>query len=269
MAKEKTKKGTNPKESEGIEKIKDRIKEMKGEILIMNAAVFLLGLVMVIVPDLFDQFIGQILGCVLIVWGVLRCISFLRLKGEEMFGSFALVQGAAMFGFGVFFLVKPDEFKQLLNTVLILIILVVAVLKLQYAINYIKLKVKSWWVHLIAAALMLGFGVIAILKPGDFAVVTLLTRVIGICFVISGIWDTISVLMMSKILKKSVQEAEAAKPKYVPAVAEDKKPAPEPEKKSEKKKQKSKNEETTHFSDPELNDIDNLDYGDQWDEKKK
>lgn len=216
MAKDKEKdkaKGTS-KDAESLDSIKKKVREMKGEVLILNAAVFLLGLVMIIMPEQFNQFVGQILGVVLIVWGILRCISFIRLKNDEMFGSFALVQGAAMLGFGAFFLFRPEDFKLLLNTALILIILIVAVLKLQYAINYFKLKSSKWWIHLIVAVVLIAFGVFAILKPGmpiengiikEASALNLLTRIIGIGFVISGIWDTIAFLFMSKIIKKSAE----------------------------------------------------------------
>ncbi len=267
------KKKTDETELEGLDLIKHRVKEMKTELVILNAALAVLGLVMIAIPQQFNDFIGQILGVALCIWGALRCIHFLRLKGDEAFGSYALVQGAAMIGFGIFFLVQKESFSNLLNSALALIILIVAVLKLQNAINYFKLKIKNWWLHLIAALVLIVFGVIAIIRPGfvddDHGLLIVMTVIMGCALVISGIWDIVSVMIMSKAIKKTAKELE--KEGKLPQTNKSKNKVVKISEKdvTEKKpSKKQKNAETTSFSDPELDEIDNLDYGDEFDSKK-
>ena len=228
-------------EVKGVEGIYKKVKEMKAEMLILNIAIAVLGLIMVIIPDEFNRFMGQILGVGLIIWGVLRCISFLRLKGEDMFGSFALVQGAGMLGFGIFFLVKPNSFGELLNVALAIIVMLIAVLKIQNAINYMKLKIKNWWLHLILAVLLLGFGVVALVRPEGIAA-NLLLIFIGISFVVSAVWDIVSILFLSKVIKKTAKAAEAQS-KLVNTTAETKK-----DKKADSKSNAKKGE-TVSFGD--------------------
>lgn len=215
------KKQTSAKKGEtpGIENIRKKIRDMKAELLILNIAIVILGVLMIAMPNQFQNFMAQIAGVGLIIWGVLKCIAFVRLKSEEMFGSYALVQGAAMLGFGVFFLTQPDKFNDLLNLAISLIILVIAVLKIQNAINYLKLKIEKWWIHLISALVIMAFGIITITKPGnmDSDIALILT---GCAFVISGIWDIISVFIMSRFIKKTAKALEKNS-KYVYAEAED------------------------------------------------
>ena len=254
MAKSKQVKGES---DQGFGQIKKKVNEMKAEMIILNAAIVTLGLIMIIIPEQFNTFIGQILGCVLCVWGLLRCISFFRLKKEDMFGSFALVQGAALIGIGVYFLINSDSFLRLLNIILIIMILVTGVLKLQNAINYYRLKSSKWWIHLIGAAILIILGLIALFKPGietnRNGAAIILTILIGASFIFSGMWDIISVVFMSRMVKKAADEA-SKKSRYVPAEAE--------ETISKKKKENAKKatkessaEETIHFSD----DDDNID----------
>ena len=263
--------------SEGFDQVRIRLKELKGEMIIINIAMVVLGIVMIIIPKPFTEFIGQILGGGLCIWGVLRCITFLRLKEDEMFGSFALVQGAAMIGFGIFFLTQPARFSDLLNSALVLGVLIAAVFKLQNAINYMKLKAKVWWVHLLVAVVLTVFGVIALVRPGwvddKDGLLVVMTVITGVAFVISGVWDIFSVMYLAKRVKKKTEqmEAECVIPRSVKNSMDKK---AKNDKKVVKLKDKdvrtkgSKNEEKEIFDDPELDAIDNLDYDDGYDEKK-
>ncbi len=233
-----------------------KVKELKAEMLILNAAIVVLGFLMIIMPDQFNQFMGQILGVGLIIWGVLRCITFLRLKGEDMFGSFALVQGAGMLGFGIYFLTQPSRFGDLLNMALALIVMLVAVLKIQNAINYMKLKIKRWWLHLIVALLLLAFGVVALVRPEGLAARTLLI-LIGVALVVSALWDIISILILSKFIKSAAKES-SVRSRLVETTVVDKKSGKKDEKKeNEKKEKKSRNEESVSFGD-DFDDPDNF-----------
>ena len=273
------KKKEDPEEMDnGFEQVRNRIKEMKNEMIVINIAMIVLGAVMIVIPKPFTEFIGQILGGVLCIWGVIRCIAFLRLKADEMFGSFALVQGAAMIGFGVFFLTQPSRFSDLLNSALVLAVLVAAVFKLQNAINYMKLKVRFWWVHLLIAILLIVFGIIAIIRPGwvdtKDGLAVLVTIIIGIAFVISGIWDLFSIMYLSGIVKKKTDELEAAGV-IPPSVngsksrsKKDKNVVRVKSKDVQTKSSKKVSEEKITFEDPELDEIDNIDYDDGYDSKK-
>lgn len=266
---------TTAEETEVFELLRNKLKGLKTEMTIINLALIALGLVMVIIPQQFNDFIGQIIGCALCIWGVLRCITFLRLKSEDAFGSYALVQGAAMLGFGVFFLTQPERFTNLLNSVLVLSVLVAAVMKLQNAINYFKLKIYRWWLHLIAAAVLLVLGIIALIRPdwaGDEAsLANMITIIIGCGLILSGIWDLFSVSIMSKRLKMTVKQME--EDGVIPEIStkDKKKDKSKYVRLSEKDvtEKKSKSDvERTEFRDPEVDDIDNPDYGDEFNDTK-
>ncbi len=256
--------------------LRNKYHEIKTEIFIINLAMIVLGLVMVIIPGKFNEFIGQILGCVLCIWGVLHCITFLRLKKDEAFGSNALVVGAAMIGFGIFFIADPNRFSNILNSVLVLAVFIAAVFKLQNAINYFKVGIYKWWLHFFAAAVLTALGVIALIKPGwvdsEAGLASMVTIIAGCALIISGVWDAFSVLVLSKRLKKTVKEMEAEG--VIPSVTvrdnkKNNKAVRLSEKDvTEKKTDNKKNEEHTEFSDPELDEIDKLDYGDDFDEDR-
>lgn len=247
------------KEKTSYESAQNKLKQMKTEAIVLNAVIIVLGLIMICMSRQFNEYIAQIIGGGLCIWGILRCFSFLRLKSEDMVGSYALVQGAAMIGFGLFFLYRPEEAKLLLNHLLGMAIIITAVMKIQDAINYLKLKIKNWWFHLICAAALIAFAVVAIIRPqfaeDESTQGSIIIILIGVAFVLSGIWDLITIHIMSKIIKQTAKALEALP---TDTGKKDKKDKPQ----KEKKEKVNKNAETTHFSDPELDAIDKMDYGD-------
>lgn len=189
------------------EDLRDEAKGIRRELIFMDIAIMAMGVLMTIFPDQSRDVICRAVGIVLCVWGVIRVIEYFIAKGTEAFGSFALVQGAAMIGFGVYFLIKPEFLAAFLTVALAIILLIGGVMKFQFGIDLVRLKVKSWWVELIGALLMIALGVIAFVNPFDAA--SGLMMFIGISFIVDGIWDMVSILWLSNAAKKVKKAVEA------------------------------------------------------------
>ena len=119
------------------DEVRENIKGVKNEMIIMNVATVILGILMVIFPGAINGLICQGIGAALCVWGIIRIIKYFMSKAEDVFGSFGLVQGGAMLGFGIFFLVNPDFFVNMIDIALAIILLVMAVIKVQYAFDFV------------------------------------------------------------------------------------------------------------------------------------
>lgn len=201
-----------------LDEIKNKLKSIRFEFLVLNAALILLGILMVCFPIGFNSIICLAVGIGLCIWGIVRVISYFRLPKENVFGSFGLVQGGAMIGFGIYFLVNPELFIQIIGVSLAIILLVTAVVKFQYAFDFLKIGANYWWVHLIGAVIMLICGILALTKP--FGIANIIMIFIGFSLIFSSIWDIITVLKISNILKKGVKNAKS-KSKYVDVDVED------------------------------------------------
>ncbi len=262
------KKAEKVTEKEGYENVRAKIKSTKTEAFILNAVIVILGIIMIAMSSQFNQYISQIIGAGLCLWGILRAITFLRLKSEDMVGSYALVQGAAMIGFGLLFLMKPDEAKLLLNHLLGMAVMVTAVMKLQDSINFIKLKIGKWALHLVCAAILVALGVIATIRPqfsedaaqNDNIIIIL----VGVAFVISGFWDLFTTAVVAKNVERTAKAISQNDPKKPASKADNQ--SKDKDKPAEvtkiKKTKKSKNTETKVFEDPELDAIDSIDFED-------
>lgn len=175
-----------------------KIKGIKNEMMVMAVVLILAGLFMIIFPNTSGNLICRGVGAILCIWGALRLISYFR--NGEVLGSFGLVQGVALAGFGLYILIRPQVIEVFLITILALVIIVDGILKLQYALDFRRLNVKNWWIELVCAAVMLVLGLIVFFNP--FAAVATVMMFIGVVLLFEGIWDLISILYISKIAKE-------------------------------------------------------------------
>ncbi len=178
-----------------------KLKTIKLEIIIVAVALFVLGLFLVIFPAASQEIICKAIGVALCVWGVLRLINYFRIAGNEVLGSYGLVQGVTLLAFGMFFVIKPQVIGVFLGTALAIIIIVDGILKLQYAVDFYHLQSDKWWIELIGAVFMVVIGVIALLNP--FSTTTALTVFIGIALMVEGVWDFISLMRIVSVTKKA------------------------------------------------------------------
>ena len=175
-------------------------KNIKKSLILADMAIIVLGVLMVVFPERSGDFICRAVGAILCVMGVFRVIAYFAYDRSELFGSFALVQGAAFIGFGVYFLARPQFLAAFLTVALALVLIIGGVMKLQYAIDLARMGSSLWWIELIGAIVMTALGVVTFLDP--FEAASGLMIFIGISFLVDGIWDMISVLWLSKAVKR-------------------------------------------------------------------
>ncbi len=186
--------------------VKQNLKGIRSEIIIMNASMIILGILMICFPETINGLICQSIGAVLCVWGIIRIVKYFMARAESAFGSFGLVQGGAMLGFGIFLLATPEFFVSIIDVTLAIVLIVSAVIKLQYAFDFLKMDSPRWWIQLLGAVIMAAFGILAMTKP--FGIANIVMIFIGCGLIFSGIWDLVSILRVSKILKDTVNGVE-------------------------------------------------------------
>ncbi|NLU25272.1 MAG: hypothetical protein GXW99_11320 [Clostridiales bacterium] len=182
------------------ETVHKEAKNIKREILFMDIALMILGIMMMFFPEQSRDIICRVSGAILCLWGLLHVITYFARERTEVLGSFSLVQGAAMIGFGTYFLLRPEFLAAFLTVALAIILMIGGVMKLQYAIDFLRLKAYGWWVQLIGAAIMAVLGIVAFVDPFDAA--SGLMIFIGAALVVDGLWDMISVIYLDGVVKK-------------------------------------------------------------------
>ena len=181
-----------------MEGLVKKIKGIRNEMIGLSIVLMLAGIFMILFPNTSGNIICRGVGAVLCIWGVVRLVAYFR--NNEILGSFGLVQGVALAGFGLYILIRPGIIEVFLTTVLAIIIIVDGILKLQYALDFRKLDAGGWWIEAVCAAVMIILGIVVLFNP--FATVAAVMLFIGVVFVFEGAWDLVSILYISKIAKE-------------------------------------------------------------------
>ncbi|MBQ9743335.1 MAG: DUF308 domain-containing protein [Ruminococcus sp.] len=188
------------------EKIKETTKSFKRSIIIMDLAMLVLGILMVIFSHEAGKLICITVGILMILMGVVRLIKYFTKDSRMPFGSFGLAQGAALLGFGIFFVACPELLQTFLGVSLGIILIVCGIMKLQYVGDAIKLKSKMWPVSLLGTIASVTMGIITLFNTDQGWIILF----IGIALIVNSVWDILSVFILSKNVEDYTERLEQA-----------------------------------------------------------
>lgn len=182
-----------------LDDIKQKAKDVRNEFVLVNVGTVLLGLFLVFFPGLSTDIICIATGILLSVWGIFKFIDYGKMRKNHIFGSFAMVKGFALLGIGIYILFDPKSLAAFILALLSIALLVAAGLKLQYAFDLLYMESPTWWVQLIGAVIMCVCGIIALVNP--FGASNAIMIFLGISFIVSGIWDLVTLIRFNILLK--------------------------------------------------------------------
>lgn len=192
-----------------IEDIKKKIKKIKKEFYFVNIGIIALGLLLVIFPGQSLELICRCVGGALGIWGLFRIWDYIRLRQNNIFGSFSLVQGCSLLGFGIYILARPDTLAAFIIAALSLILLIGAVLKLQYGLEFASFNSKVQWLQAAGAVIMIASSIVAFINP--FETASVLMIFLGIFLIVDGIWDLLTIIFIYRFVNSVKEDIKTAK----------------------------------------------------------
>ena len=168
----------------------------------LTALVFiLLGVLFIIFPETSRKIICYIFGGFLCLVGIFRIIEYFKTPISLHQYSLGLVMGIIAIGFGIFVIARPDVIQKVLPTILGLSVLLDSLIKLQYAVDMIRIHDKSWRYSLIMSLITAVFGTLLLINP--FRTMDTLLQFLGISMIVNGITDTVALIVLFSRIKKS------------------------------------------------------------------
>lgn len=157
------------------------------------------GVLLLINPMLYAIAILKIAGALLIVLGIYDIVKYFKASPEVAAKGSAFFSGVLMITVGIIFLVRGDT---LMDTFPILAVvygafqILLGYVKLQKAVDALRLKMPLWWLKAICAGISLLFGFIIVFNP-DMTWISIWVFT-GITMIIEGVLDTISLIARGK-----------------------------------------------------------------------
>lgn len=184
--------------------VKAKAKELSREFFLINLGIVALGVLLLVFPSKEEGalllILCRVLAAALCVWGVFKLFEYIRLRNNEIFGSFALIQGCALLVFGVYIMIRPDLLVGFIIAALSIILFIGGVFKLQYALEFSHMRSKSWAIQALAAIIMIAASVVSFINP--FTGFHLLVIFLGISLIIDGVWDIFTMFYLRSLVKK-------------------------------------------------------------------
>lgn len=161
-----------------------------------------LGLILIVYPTLIGETICWMLAGAAAAMGVIHLIGYAMSKGgaQPDESSQGLATGIVLLLLAIFIVIKSEFIISIIPFVLGFMITIKGVVGLQSAINLKRYGYGNFKGSLIAAVLVMVFGIVMMLNP--FSTVKILFTMIGIGLLASGILDIAANVMYTRQMKK-------------------------------------------------------------------
>ena len=176
---------------------------MKRSVMSSSIIYIVLGLVMIIIPGVVNDFFSTIIGVFFLFTGVSQLASYSSKKSYAAGASANLIIGLAMTIFGIYIFLNPKFITSIIPIIAGIIILVNAINKVKQSIEYKTAKYSKWWINLISAVIVGIFGFILISNP--FSTVEWLIRFLGFILLVDGLYNMVIMNNCVRSIKKVVK----------------------------------------------------------------
>lgn len=178
-------------------------KELKRGYFIGAILYILLGVVLLFFPQTTLLTICYAFACILGIVGIGYIATYIRSDTLKTYQRNDFVIGLTYLVLAVFVAMKTEIIISLLPILLGLAIIISSIVKLQHALDLMRVKFTGWWCVLLIAISSTIFGLYLVIHP--FTAATTMVRVIGIAAIWNGITDIGTGILFLKKIKEAIQ----------------------------------------------------------------
>lgn len=182
------------------------IKKVKWNVILSSIIYVVLGVLLIIWPNIMTKNICYVVGFISIAIGIINLIDYMKHDIVKDGYKYSMVVGLVFILVGIFVFGKMKMIMALIPFILGLAVTISGFMKLQNSIDLIRLKYDGWGVVMIIAGANIAYGIVLMANPFDSAKV--LSICIGIGMIYSGVSDLIATIMLSKSVKQKMKAIE-------------------------------------------------------------
>jgi len=183
--------------------MKSIIQDMKQNYFINAVIMVVLGLVLVIWPDVLGVMLCYLLGGALILMGVIQLIGFLRGERLGFYSKFNMIMGIVLVLLGLWICTQPHIVLSIIPVVVGIIVLIHGLMDIQYTLDIKKTGNTKWWIAMIAAIITLVVGLLLVFNPFTAYEITMI--LLGIAMLYDGGSDLV-LLVFSYIAQRDTDK---------------------------------------------------------------
>ena len=165
----------------------------------VSALMVLLGLALIIFPEISVSVLETVCGILFIVFGVIKLVGFFSKDLYRLAFQYDLVFGILMIVLGITMLVHPGSLANLICIALGVSILIDGLFRVQTSVEAKRFGIRTWWLIAVCGILAAVGALVLMFRPAESAPVLMV--LVGISLVLEGILNLITVIVAVRIFK--------------------------------------------------------------------
>jgi len=161
--------------------------------------------------------ICYVIGAVILAWGVIKILNFIRNK--RMIRSFSfqfnLIVGIFLSVTGFLLIINPDLLIPILPVLIGIVITADGLQKIKAGIDAKLMHHEKWWLIVIVALITIIFGISLILNP--FAASNAMVVLLGVSLLVDGAQNLIVIISTFKLMSTIISNEELKNAEFVEA----------------------------------------------------
>ena len=174
----------------------DTLKKIINSYLIVFVAEAVIGLLLLINPEIFTDTISYILGGILLAFGILKLIAYFRENNFENDILMAIILCAT----GIFIIAKPDFIFKILAFFFGVYMLCQGLYSIKCALLIKEYNKDNWITSMIMAVLTTILGLVIVLNP--FGTIKTTLNILGVALIISAIFSIYNGMVTKRKITK-------------------------------------------------------------------
>lgn len=167
--------------------------------ILISIVLSLVGVLMIVNPEISGKTISIILGCILIAFGIIKVIGYFSKDLFRLAFQYDLQLGVITSLLGIVVVVRSESVLNILFVLIGIWIIVDCAFKMQTALEAKKFGISSWWVNMLFSVISGLLGLMMVFSTTAFE--GWLIRLFGLLLLAEGIRNLLTAVTCIKIVK--------------------------------------------------------------------
>lgn len=189
------------------------LKQVKWSSVLSSAAFIIVGVLMIIYPNVSASVVAYIIGIGFTVFGIVNIAAYFMLDIQDTLYRNDFVIGLMALIFGIAVIMKQDMIANLIPLILGLVIMSSGFAKLQRAIISKRIGYSDSRIYIILALISIVFGIVVMFFLNGESMASILFIVIGAGLIYCGVSDLFANFFLASKFNQFVKQYQAAKNK--------------------------------------------------------
>ena len=197
------------------------LKQLKWSQILMSVCYIILGVLLIIFPDISGKVISYVLGGSAVVYGIVNLTIYFLLNVKDSLYRNEFIIGIASIVFGLLVILKSDIIVSLVPLLLGLIIMISGFINLQKGVEAYRIGYNRSMVYVLISAVSIIFGIAIMFFLSGKTATEVLFMVIGAGLVYSGGSDLVATLVLANKMNAFIKAFEQNGPTVIDVTGEE------------------------------------------------